>query len=387
MIYSLIYNTCKSYPLNGDIMKQVLILGGYGNFGSRIAAALVKNNISIIIAGREKEKAEALCKQLKKECAANLISVAAFDANQELARQLEILKPLVVINTIGPFQTADYSIAKTCIQHQVHYIDLADARDFVTGITSLNSLAKENKVLVVSGASTVPGLSSAVLDHYKNDFATLDTLIYGISPGQKAPRGLATTEAILTYLGKALRPWGHHEQKCFGWQDLYRQEYPELGKRWMANCDIPDLDLFIDRYKLKNIRFSAGMENSMLHLGMWALSYLVRFGFPLNLPKHAKFLLALSHCFDRFGTANGGMHMLMKGTNKEGKAHEMKWFIIAKNNDGPQIPCVPAILLAKKIIQGQLPASGALPCVGLVSLDEYMKELAAFSIKQQVITV
>ena len=38
----------------------------------------------------------------------------------------------------------------------------------------------------------------------------------------------------------------------------------------------------------------------------------------------------------------------MKGTNKEGKPLEIKWFIIAKDNDGPQIPCVPAIILSKK---------------------------------------
>jgi len=362
-------------------MNQVLILGGYGNFGARIAAALVKDNISIIIAGRERQKAEALCNQLG---ARNAITIAIFDANKGLDKQLAILKPTVVINTIGPFQTADYSIAKICIQHNIHYIDLADARDFVTGITCLDSLAKEKNVLVVSGASTVPGLSSAVLDRYKNDFATIDSLIYGISPGQKAPRGLATTESILTYLGKPLKPWGNHHQKCFGWQDIYRQEYPELGKRWMANCDIPDLDLFPEIYGLKNIRFSAGMENSALHLGMWAMSWLTRIGFPLHLPKHAKFLLALSHIFDSFGTTSGGMHMLMKGINKAGKSFKIKWFIIAKNNDGPQIPCVPAIILSKKIIQDKLRASGAVPCVGMITLDEYMKELEGLLITQHV---
>lgn len=366
-------------------MNQVLILGGYGNFGSRIATALVKDNISIIIAGRERQKAEALRNKLKNNAAENTITIATFDANQELDKQLSLLKPTVVINTIGPFQTTDYSIAKTCIQHNVHYIDLADARDFVTGITCLDSLARKINVLVVSGASTVPGLSSAVLEHYKNDFATIDSLIYGISPGQKAPRGLATTESILTYLGKPLKPWDNHNQTYFGWQNIYRQEYPELGKRWMANCDIPDLDLFSSAYGLKNIRFSAGMENSVLHLGMWMMSYLVRIGLPLNLPKHAKFLLSLSHIFDSFGTTSGGMHMLMKGKNKEGQLLEIKWFIIAKDNDGPQIPCVPAIILSKKIIQDKLHTSGAMPCVGMITLDEYMKELEGFSIKQHVI--
>lgn len=363
-------------------MKSVLILGGYGNFGSRIAKALVKDNIPIIIAGRDQEKALALQNQLKKTYPENQINIAVFDANQELDNELNILKPFVVINTIGPFQIADYSIAQICISKHIHYIDLADARDFVTGISTLNSDAKKNNILVVSGASTVPGLSSAVLDHYKGDFVKLDSLIYGINPGQKSPRGLATTESILTYLGKPLKPWGNQQQKKYGWQDIYRQEYPELGKRWMANCDIPDLDLFPKLYGMKHIQFSAGMESSALHLGMWLVSYLVRMGFPLNLTKHAKFLLAFSHLFDVFGTANGGMHMLMKGIDHHGKPLEIKWFIIAKKSDGPQIPCVPAILLSKKLINNTLLVRGAMPCVGLLTLEEYIKELEGFSIKQ-----
>ncbi len=365
-------------------MQKVLILGGYGNFGARIAASLVKDDIPIIIAGRDLEKAEKLRNELKKHVVENKIEIAIFDANKELGKQLEILKPGVVINTIGPFQTADYAIPKICIQHKVNYIDLADARDFVTGITGLDALAKENNVLVVSGASTVPGLSSAVLEHYKNNFATIDSLTYGISPGQKAPRGLATTESILTYLGKPLKPWGDNHKTCFGWQDLYRQDYPELGKRWMANCDIPDLDLFTDKYGIKNIRFSAGMETTALHLGMWFMSYLVRLGLPLNLPKHAKLLLSFSHVFDFLGTANGGMHMLIKGTDKEGKAVEIKWFIVAKDNDGPQIPCIPAIILSKKLVQDKLHVTGAMPCMGIITLDEYMHELKGLSIKQYV---
>lgn len=361
-------------------MNQVLILGGYGNFGARIAESLAKDNIPVIIAGRDREKAEAL----KSKLAAENISIAVFDANKELAKQLDLLKPAVVINTIGPFQTADYSIVKTCIQHHVHYIDLADARDFVMKITSLDSLAKENNVLAVSGASTVPGLSSAVLNHFKNDFSTIDSLIYGINPGQKAPRGLATTESILTYLGKPLKPWGNQNETRFGWQDIYLQEYPELGKRWMANCDIPDLDLFPGIYGMNNIRFSAGMESSALHLGMFMMSYLVRMGLPLNLSKHAKFLLSFSHVFDFLGTTNGGMHMLIKGKDKQNQPLEIKWFIVAKNNDGPQIPCIPAIVLSKKMIRGSLNTRGAMPCVGLLTLEEYMQELEGFDIKQHV---
>jgi hypothetical protein len=363
-------------------MNKILILGGYGNFGQRIATALVKKNIPVIIAGHDRNKAEKFSQTLKQDYPDCPVEIAIFDIHQGLSSQLKTLQPTIVIHTVGPFQTADYSVAEICIQHKVHYIDLADGRDYVTNITSLEKPALENDVLVVSGASTVPGLSAAVIEHYKNDFSTLDSLVYGISLGQKSSRGLATTRGILTYLGKPLKPAAGSTTKRFGWQDVYRQEYPELGKRWMANCDVPDLDLFPGKYGIKHIQFSAGMETGVLHLGIWFFSYLVRLGLPLNLPRHAEVLLRFSNIFDCLGTDTGGMHMLLKGKDLHGKPLEIKWFILAENGDGLQIPCVPAIILAKKLFLGAISKRGAIPCMGIITLDEYMDELKEFSIKQ-----
>ncbi|PIR38117.1 MAG: saccharopine dehydrogenase [Alphaproteobacteria bacterium CG11_big_fil_rev_8_21_14_0_20_39_49] len=362
-------------------MNKILVLGGYGNFGWRISRAFAKDGIPFVIAGRSEQKALKLADSLQKQYPSAKIETAIFDVNSELEPQLESIKPKVVINTCGPFQTADYSVAETCVKCGVNYIDLADGRDFVNGIKSLDKQAKEAGVLVISGASTVPGLSSAVLEEYKNEFSEIDSLIFGIAPGAKAPRGLATTKAILTYVGKPLKPFAGSQSKVYGWQDLYRQKYPEIGTRWMANCEIPDLDLLPEKYGIKSIRFSAGMESSLLHLSIWLISWLVRLGLPVNLPKHAEFLWKLSNIFDPMGTVDGGMHMLIKGKDKDGNKHERNWFIIGKKNEGPNIPTIPAIIIAKKIITVELNESGAMPCVGMVTLAEYMEELKEFNIK------
>ena len=68
----------------------------------------------------------------------------------------------MLINATGPYQEQDYSLARACIAAGVHYLDLADARAFVTGIGVLDAEARSAGVLAVSGASTVPGLSGAV---------------------------------------------------------------------------------------------------------------------------------------------------------------------------------------------------------------------------------
>lgn len=360
-------------------MNKILILGGYGNFGKRIAVALAKSGLPIIIAGRNKQKAKKLADEIKKNYPDVSVETAIFDINKALAEPLEKHAPKIVINTCGPFQLSNYAVPESCIKHNMHYIDLADGREFVTGITSLNDKAKTAGTLLVSGASTVPGLSSAVLEQYKDEFSQIDSLRYGISPGQKANRGLATTKAIMSYVGKPLKPFPGHE-KAYGWQNNYKQFYPELGKRWMANCEVPDLDLLPARYGIKSIRFSAGMELSFMHIGIWIMSWLVRLGLPLDLTNKASFLLNVSNWFDYFGSPDGGMHMIIKGKGKNGKVKEIKWFIIAKDGDGPQIPPIPAIVLAKKLSAGKLLYTGAKPCVGLVSLNEYLNELKEFNI-------
>ncbi len=358
------------------LMHNILILGGYGNFGKRIARALVAKGLGIIIAGRNRQKAECLASALGERA-----KVAIFDVHTALDEQLQRLKPSVVINTCGPFQGADYAVAKACIANKAHYIDLADGRDFVTNISQLDDEAKARNICVISGASTVPGLSSAVLEHYKSDFSKITRLKYGISPGQKAERGLATTKGILSYVGKQLQPFASATKHPHGWQDIYRQDYPGLGKRWMANCDIPDLDLLPQHYGIKKIQFSAGLELSPLHLGLWGLSWIVRLGIPLPLKRLANPMLKISNWFDIFGSADGGMHMIISGKGHAGENLTRTWFIIAKDGYGPHIPTVPAIVLAEKLARGEPLPAGAMACIGLVSLEEYLAELQDFGVE------
>jgi len=132
-------------------MNKVLILGGYGNFGKRIARLLTRQNIAVIISGRDANKAKILVQALP----AGLAEMAVFDVKQTLSTRLGELAPTVVINTCGPFQASDYAVAERCIEHGVHYIDLADGRDFVTGIRTLDGQATRNNVAIIQHRSGV----------------------------------------------------------------------------------------------------------------------------------------------------------------------------------------------------------------------------------------
>lgn len=358
-----------------DEDNKVLILGATGNLGSKIAKGLVKSHIAIIIAGRQEKPLLALKKQLLRLVNNAWVEIACFEIKKSLSQKLLCLRPKLVINTCGPFQDNDYTTAINTIILGINYIDLADAREYVNEFSILNEQAIKKRCLAITGVSTLPCLSSAVLQHYRQEFKSIDSLIYGVSPGQKTERGLATLRSILSYVGHSLKPIPGINKKVYGWQNLYRQTYPDLGKRWMADCEVADYDLLTEYFAIKSIRFSAGIESNVAHFSLWFLSWLVRLGFPIKLQKHAEMLLRLSHWFDVYGSDAGGMHMLISGKDEKGYQRDVKWFMVAKSGDGPYISAAPAIILTKQILREEIDKTGAISSVNLISLESYLAEL------------
>ena len=181
-------------------IKRVLILGGYGNFGKRIAEGLAgQSGLEIVITGRNPVRAEQVCRELGKEKPAvefrhALMNIDSPDFQKALIR----LAPDLLIHTAGPFQGQDYRVPLACIAAGCHYLDLADDRRFVCDIVTLDKQARHRNVSVISGASSVPGLSSTVVDLYRKEFARLDVIDNCIVPGNKSERGVATIQGILS---------------------------------------------------------------------------------------------------------------------------------------------------------------------------------------------
>ena len=273
-------------------------------------------------------------------------------------------------------------MARACIVQGCHYVDLADARDFVTNIDLLNAEAMDRNVLVVSGASSVPCLTAAVIDDYLPAFAQLDAIDYGISAAQHTNRGLATTSAVLSYVGKPMTMLRDgHMKTVFGWEDTHAVRYPGHGNRLFGNCEIPDLTMFPKRYPtLRSMRFAAGHELKLLHIGTRLLGALVRLGIIGSLSNHAESLLRLAFAFDRCGSGRSGFHMILTGIGRDGKELERRFWIIARSGHGPYIPCMPAILLARRLAKGELTRRGATPCVDLIDLDTYLTALDGLDI-------
>jgi len=370
-------------------VSRVLILGGYGNFGKRIAESLsALQDITVMVAGRNHQQAKSMCSSLTEKGGVATLAPAVLDIHSlHFESELKALSPDLVIHTSGPFQGQDYRVAEACISAASHYIDLADDRRFVCDIRSLNTKALERNLLLVSGASSVPGLSSVVIDHFLDQFHALDEIDFAIAPGNRAERGEATVRGILSYTGHPFPVLSNGKWiNRYGWMSPRKLDFGEvIGKRWLANVDIPDLELFAERYSsVKSVRFQAGLELPVLHLGLVFMAFLAKIGLVKNWSRFTRFLLNSSDYFKRWGTDVGGMKVMLSGRDQKSQRKHIHWLLCAEKGVGPYIPTLSAIILAKKLIAGEIDTVGAMPCLGLYSLKEFDREAQQLGIYHQI---
>jgi Saccharopine dehydrogenase NADP binding domain len=362
-------------------LPRVLVLGGYGAFGGLAAERLARMpGIEVVVAGRSEEKARAFAARLAPRAAAQVCG-RRLDAG-EIDAILGAGRPAVLIDATGPYRQQDYRVARACVAAGVHYMDLADARGFVTGIAVLDADARRAGVLVVSGASTVPAISAAAVDACARHFGRLEVVHTVIAPANSFDPGIATTRSILGTLGRPLGAPGKTAGGRFhGWQGLERRRLPGLGARWIGRCDAPDLDLLGERYPgLRDVGVYAALEVGAFHLGLWGLSWLARAGLIRNPERLAAPLLDLKRRLAFLGSDRGGMAVTMEGRDADGRPQRLTWYLIAAGGHGPYIPATPSVLLAKRLLAGTIGVRGAMPCVGLLTQDDLLAEIADLDI-------
>ncbi len=363
-------------------IQKVLVLGAYGFFGTRICAGLAKNpRIRLILAGRDLTKATAAAYQL----GLSGEHARAIDATDpDLAIQLRKLAVNTLIHTAGPFQDQGYEVARAAIKAGCNYLDLADGRAFVTGITQLDAQARAAAVSVVSGVSTVPALTTAVIDKYRDQFASLDSIRIGITSGAVIP-GIATLRAVLSYCGRPFRTLEKGAWiDAYGWLDTLEYEFPKtVGRRRISRCDVPDLDLLAKRYpSLKTVSFHAGFASNTAHKIVERLAMLVKEKRMKSAVPLAGLLFTLGRWMQPVFSDRGAMFVRINGMHENRAPLTLTWNLVARENHGPNIPCAPAIALANKIAAGAALPAGAMPCMGLLTLEEVLAPLKGLSIRE-----
>jgi hypothetical protein len=354
---------------------KVLILGGYGVFGGRLAELLRDiADVELIIAGRDAAKAEAFCAGYRGQAQ---VRPLALDRRQ-VADALRAEAPDLVVDASGPFQDygADrYSVIEACIAARVDYVDFADAADFVFGVAQFDAAAKAAGLFVLSGVSSFPVLTAAVL-HEMARSMDIVAVEGGIAPSPFAGIGLNVMRAVVGYAGAPvkLRRDGQ-EAYGIGLAESMRFTVAVPGRLPLRNIrfslvDVPDLQVIPPAYPtMTDIWMGAGPVPEILHriLNLLAKAR-ARFGLPALVPFSRLFYRVLN--LMRFGEHRGGMFVRARGVI-DGEAVERSWRLLAEGDDGPYIPSMAIEGVIRGLQNGKRPAAGARSAVGVLDLADY----------------
>lgn len=363
---------------------RVVVLGGYGHFGARIVRALAKEPlIEAVVAGRHATRQGPACFGAE---SAGLAFVDIDAGGTDLRHRLAALGPALVIHTAGPFQGQDHRVAEACLAAGAHYVDLADGRDFVRDFPArVDAAARAAQRAAITGASTLPAISSAVVDALQGRLDEMHDIDIVIAPAQRTPLGLATVRAVLSYCGRPMMYWRDGAwRQAIGWRRPERVHFAHLAPRLAAACDVPDHELLPLRYPgVRGVRFRAALELGLLQRALAAVAAIRQWGVPVPMAALAPMLSRAGRWFDRFGSDLGGMFVTLTGT-RAGRPLTVRWDLTAPSLHGPEIPCLAAVLLARRLARGEGLPVGAQACVGILSLADFEGAFAEWAIASEV---
>ena len=357
---------------------RILIVGGYGTFGGRLAQLLAdESRLTLLIAGRSLPTAEAFCSRLP--AAADLVPTR-FDRQGDLGPQLAALAPDIVVDASGPFQLYGndaYRLVRACLAAGLDYLDLADGSAFVAGIAAFDAEAKRRGIALLSGASSFPVLTAAVVRSLAHGFGRVETIVGGIAPSPFAGVGLNVIRAIAGYAGQTVdfRREGTWT-KAHPLTETRRYTIAPPGRMPLHDTlfslvDVPDLVLVPGVCpEARTVWMGAGPVPGVFHRMLIGLAWLVRLRVLRSLEALAPLFLQVINRV-RWGEHRGGMFVELSGTDRQGRPATASWHLIAEGADGPLIPSMAVEALIRKRLAGSRPAAGARSAIDALDLSDY----------------
>jgi hypothetical protein len=361
---------------------RVLILGGYGFFGGNLVRLLADEpHLTLIISGRSLAKAKDFCRHVPVH---GETIPAAIDRDGDIEASLRTFAPHIVVDASGPFQSygqrgdADpYRVIRAAIAVGAHYMDLADASAFVAGVGTLDQSAKDKGVFVLSGVSSFPVLTAAVVRRLAQGMEHVETITGGIAPSPYADVGLNVLQAIAGYAGQPVKMTRNGQPALgYGLTESLRVTICPPGRMPLHNTrfslvDVPDLQVLPPLWPgVRSVWLGAGPVPEVLHRALNSLAWLVRW-------KVLPSLTALAPLFHRvigylrWGEHRGGMFVRVVGQTADRRQLTRTWHLLAEGNDGPLIPSMACEAIIRHVLDGRPPKPGARPATGDVELSDY----------------
>ena len=350
---------------------RIVIYGGCGFFGRLLVDDLLRySNAEIIIASRNP-------RFINFRPYENRVKFVISNINEYESVAATIDGAKAAICCVGPFQGLTVNLLLACIEERVHYLDVADDRDFIERCHSLAQQVEQAGITAFVGCSVVPGISSLLTKFCLDKIGNIQKTRIFITPGTRHPRGPGSFDCLLSTVGQQYSiPLEGKQKMVSGWTGRERVDFPPpLGARWVYFV-VDIADYFLQRlyFRVQTVEFKIGSELDLLNRSLSALRSLKCF---LGL-KRLNWIMPLSRMLidlaSWFGTSQGAVMVEVSGEGKVG-VQKMSLSVFAERH-GEVIPSILASIAAHKILTGEVGYSGIVRLPDWLSKDTFIAELS-----------
>jgi short subunit dehydrogenase-like uncharacterized protein len=226
--------------------------------------------------------------------------------------------------TAGPFQTLDRRAVHTAVDAGAHWLDIADDPGWFFDLMedrALDASARERGVAVISGLSSTPAISGALVRRLAREAKTSREGVVTLGIGNRNPKGIGAVASALASRGG---------------------ELPTPDARLLA----------AEGFRVRcRVAFEAPGAGLVLRtLGALYLS-------AENRRRAAKLLIAMARPFQRFGSTYGYLEARLGGATA------------TIRGDGQRLAILPLALAATMLLDGRLSQRGCLTPVRAIDDD------------------
>ena len=342
---------------------KILVVGGTGGFGSVICRFLADDGHEVFAASRHAPRTSTS-------------GVKHVQLDRRLITPVLLSAYDLVVDAAGPFQGQDLRLVDMAMTAKVHYLDICDDREFLETVISRDNAAKQAKICVISGASSVPSLSSAAALEITSEMDAVERVDISISASATAVFGRSVLLAMLSGAGRPVPRRQSSSPLSMTKPRNIRISSPKGDlQRQVLVCDAPDVTILPPLLKGNpEVRFRAGSELSLHNMAMQLIAKSVQLGLVKSGTAFRKFASAARRLTAGLGSGRSGM--LIEAIGKKGSTWKRaRWSLVAENGTGPMIPCLTVPVLVRHISEGKIPY-GARSAAGLLSTHAILERMS-----------
>jgi hypothetical protein len=343
---------------------MIAVFGGYGTFGAHVSRALAAAGCPLRIAGRDGERARTFAAGL----GAGHEGIAA-DAGDPASCAHALAGVRVAVSCAGPFPALGTALLESCLAAGVHYVDIADDREWHSRLRSWDGRFRERNLTAAVGCSSLPGISGALAVLAAQRLPAVERARVTLFIGNRNPKGEAAVRSAAAQLGRIF-PAPQGLLRGLAGREIVGLP-PPFGARAVHDWESPELDLFPVLLGAREVRVKVGFESGLANISAAALARLgPRLGGAL-----LRAFTPIARALSRFGHSGG--YVKVELWDAPGANAAAASIALGGAGGGQRMAALPAAFVAGGLYEGSVATRGVVTAWEALGAESLIERLTA----------